>query len=115
MIVAIDGVHHIYCPRINTFTEVIDGSGLVNISSLTGEYNIRPRIYSMYTESDNFGTTLIENVDGYLIFPMFRTALFPLSSTELLLLGGIWGGETLLFDPDTGVLTFRHMTFHPTD
>jgi len=119
MIVAIDGVHHIYCPRINTFSDLIDGSSLVNISSLTGQYSVRYRIHSMYTESvyfiDRDYTTLIENIDGYLFLPLFRSVLFPISSTELLVLGGIWGGETMFFEPNTGVLTFQHLTFHPTD
>ena len=115
MIVSIDGVHHIYCPRINTFSNEIDGPDWENFPSLTGKYNLRPRIHSIYTESDDFGTAMIENVDGYIILPMYRAVLFPISSTEILLLGGEWGGETLFFDPNTGVLTFQHLTFHPTD
>ena len=49
LIVTIEDAHNVYCPRIDP-NDTFD---------LSGMYASFPRVYSIYTQSDDFGTTRI--------------------------------------------------------
>ena len=41
--------------------------------------------------------------------------LLPVSETEILIVGGPFAGETLLFDPETGGLQHQSYLFQPVE
>ncbi len=123
MLVNMEDVHNIYCPRIRAIDQLEEywdsnknsdnQSDIPNFSYLSTTYALSPRIYSKYTESDDFGEAKIQLKNSILHIPILHAVLMPLSESELIIMGGEWDGETMYVDPETGVLTFQHLIFTP--
>ena len=101
LIVTIEDSHNVYCPRIDPD----------DIFDLSGMYALSPRVYSIYTQSDDFGTTRIEKREGICYLSLFNAVLVPITSEEILLRGGEWDGEILQVQEDGNLLIFQDMIF----
>ncbi|MHA1674858.1 MAG: serine hydrolase domain-containing protein [Promethearchaeota archaeon] len=101
MIVSIGNAHNEFCPQIYQLPEF----------TLSGNYILSPRVDSIYTESDDFGTAIIEQRDGFCFLPLFNAVLIPINDEEILLVGGMWDGETLFMKNGGDLLIFQHLIF----
>ncbi|HPI98931.1 MAG TPA: hypothetical protein PLV56_09310, partial [Synergistales bacterium] len=59
------------------------------------------------------GGAEIEIRDDILFMPSHRAVLFPLSDIELVIQGGLFDGETIIYDPQSGYLTWQDVIYHP--
>lgn len=71
---------------------------------LVGRYRRAPRVSSAHWDADaSWPSTVTLTDEGVLTLP--GMPLWPISDTELLVVGGEWDGETVLWDPDARTLT----------
>lgn len=82
---------------------------------LEGEYEAYPRFASRFTGNKKFGKAEIVIREGVLSFPSHRAVLMPLNDNELVILGGLFDGETILYDPMTGYLTWQDVVYYKAD
>jgi len=80
---------------------------------LEGKYEAYPRFFSRFTEDRKVGGAEIILRDDILYLPSHRAFLKPLSDTELIIQGGLFDGETILYDPQSGYLTWQDVVYHP--
>lgn len=102
MILTLEKAHCIFCPRIYP-QESFD---------LSGNYTLSPRVDSIYTESNDFGSTQIEKRDGFCFISLLKAVLVPFSPEEVIIVGGLWDGETILVQNQGDLLVFQNLIFH---
>jgi hypothetical protein len=95
------------CPRYPDIEEVPASWG-----ELVGEYDIYPRVPSVYGDAGTLGELEIKVEDGVLLTSDNRI-LRPISDTEILIVGGIFDGETMIYDSQTGTITWQNVTYRP--
>ncbi|WP_457918944.1 serine hydrolase domain-containing protein [Candidatus Lokiarchaeum ossiferum] len=101
MILSLEKSHYIFCPRIYPLENF----------DLSGNYTLFHRVCSLYTESKEFGNTKIEKRDGFCFIPLLKAVLVPFSSKEVLIIGGLWDGETIFIQDQGEHLEFQNMIF----
>jgi hypothetical protein len=79
---------------------------------LVGKYDIYPRIPSVYSDEITLGKLEIEVKDGALL-TSDNKVLKPISNTEILIVGGIFDGETMIYDTQTGTITWQNVIYKP--
>jgi hypothetical protein len=79
---------------------------------LVGKYDIYSRITSVYSDEVTLGTVEIKVEDGVLL-TSDNKVLTPISNTEILIVGGIFDGETMIYDAQTGTITWQNVTYKP--
>jgi hypothetical protein len=95
------------CPRYPDIEEVPASWG-----ELVGEYDIYPRVPSVYGHAGTLGELEIKVEDGVLLTSDNRI-LGPISDTEILIIGGIFDGETMIYDSQTGTITWQNVIYEP--
>jgi len=100
MVIAIEEMEHVICPRYPAVNEVPP-----LWEEIAGRYRAVPRVESTYFDGD-FGEVEAVVEDGTLRLGGLR--VWPLSPSELRVVGGEWDGETVLRDPETGEMVFQH-------
>jgi CubicO group peptidase (beta-lactamase class C family) len=93
------------CPRYPDIEAVPASWG-----ELVGEYDIYPRIPSVYGDEATLGKLEIKVKDGVLL-TSDNKVLKPISNTEILIVGGIFDGETMIYDAQTGTITWQNVIY----
>lgn len=81
--------------------------------NLEGKYDAYPRFFSRFTGSRKVGGAEIIIRDNIIFIPSHRAVLLPLSDTELVIQGGLFDGETLIYDHQSGYLTWQDVIYQP--
>jgi hypothetical protein len=81
---------------------------------LVGNYDIYPRIPSVYSDEVTLGKLEIKVKDGVLL-TSDNKVLKPTSDTEILIVGGIFDGETMIYDTQTGTITWQNVIYRPIE
>ena len=79
---------------------------------LVGKYDIYHRIPSAYSNEVTLGKLEVKVKDGVLI-TSDNKVLMPISNTEILIVGGIFDGETMIYDSQTGTITWQNVVYKP--
>ena len=95
------------CPR---YPDIQDSPPLWE--ELTGKYDIYPRIPSKYSDTETLGTIEIKVEEGVLL-TSDEKVLKPISDTEILIVGGIFDGETMIYDTQIGTITWQNVIYKP--
>ncbi len=106
-IMVITAGDHFVCPR---YPDIESGSSFWN--ELTGKYDASPRIPSVYSDADTMGTIEIKVEDNVLL-TSDNKVLKPISDTEIIIVGGIYDGETMIYDDVTGNITWQNIVYEP--
>jgi len=96
------------CPKYPDIEEVP-----VLWEKLTGKYDIYPRIPSVYSDEVTLGTIEIKVEDGVLL-TSDEKVLTPISDTEIIIVGGIFDGETMIYNKETGDITWQNVIYKPS-
>ncbi|MCJ7471491.1 MAG: beta-lactamase family protein [Actinobacteria bacterium] len=87
---------------------------LQNIPSLwgdlAGEYEIYPMTPSIYSDTEILGTTEIKIIDNILLTTNGKFIL-PINDKEIIIIGGIFGGETMIYDKITGNILWQNEVY----
>lgn len=95
------------CPRYPDIEEV------PNLwLDLIDKYNIYPRIPSIYSDAETMGTVEIKIEDNVLLTSDGKV-LKPINNTEIIIVGGIYDGETMIYDDETGNITWQNVVYEP--
>jgi hypothetical protein len=95
------------CPRYPDIQEAPASWG-----ELVGDYDIYPRIPSVYSNEVTLGELEIRVEDGVLL-TSDNKVLEPVSDTEILIVGGIFDGETMIYDTEAGTITWQNVIYKP--
>jgi CubicO group peptidase (beta-lactamase class C family) len=95
------------CPRYPDIEEEPASWG-----ELVGKHDIYPRIPSVYSDEVTLGELEIKVKDGVLL-TSDNNVLKPISNTEILIVGGIFDGETMICDTHTGTITWQNVIYKP--
>jgi CubicO group peptidase (beta-lactamase class C family) len=98
---------HFVCPRYPNIEEAPSFS-----EKLIGKYDIFPKIPSVYSEVETLGTIEIIIKDNVLL-TSDNKVLKPISNTEIIIVGGIFDGETMIYDSQTGNITWQNVIYKP--
>ena len=90
---------------------VLDETALEKWRKLEGKYEAYPRFESRFTGEKRFGHAEIILKDNFLLLPSHRAVLMPLNDMELVIRGGLFDGETMLYDPVTGYITWQDVVY----
>jgi hypothetical protein len=110
MIIHLGDFAHQVCPRYSEFTEI---PGLWE--QLAGEYDLVKRLPSGHAGREVIGRDEITIEDGVLKMPGVVGPLKPIGETEIIILGGPFAGETMIYDPDTGTITHQWVVYKPAE
>ncbi len=80
---------------------------------LVGEYEIYARLPSGRVGREVLGKSEIQVVDGVLRMSGVIGTIRPLSETEIIILGGPFLGETMIYEPDTGYVYHQSHVYKP--
>lgn len=86
-------------------------SSLMDWDDLIGEYNLVARLPDGSPGQEILGQTSIEVVDGVLRMAGAAGPLYPVSESELLVLGSPFTGEIMVYDPETGNITHQMIAY----
>jgi hypothetical protein len=107
MVVTLDGSHYITCPRYPDLEEVPS-----RWTQITGEYDAYPRVRSSYSDVESLGSVTITIADNVLSTSDGRL-LLPIGNNDIIIIGGIFDGETMVYDDETGSITWQDRVFRP--
>jgi CubicO group peptidase (beta-lactamase class C family) len=93
------------CPRYPDIQEI---SPLWE--DLVGEYEIYPKTPSIYSDTEILGTTEIKILDNILLATNGKF-IYPINDKEIVIIGGIFGGETMEYDEVTGNITWQNEVY----
>jgi CubicO group peptidase (beta-lactamase class C family) len=83
-----------------------------SLGELVGKYDIYPRIPSVYSDEVTLGKLEIMVKDGVLLTSDSKV-LRSISNTGILIVGGIFDGETMIYDTQTGTITWQNVIYRP--
>ena len=98
---------HFVCPRYDNIEEIPSFW-----KELEGKYDAYSRVHSEYTDSDLLGNVEIY-IDDIVLYMSDGKVLRQKSSTELIIVGGIFDGETMTYDKKSGNITWQHTVYKP--
>jgi len=81
---------------------------------LIGKYDIYPRIPSIYSDAETLGTIEIKIEDDVLL-TTDNKILKPISDTEIIIVGGVFDGETMIYNDETGNITWQNVVYKPIE
>lgn len=81
---------------------------------LIGKYEIYPRIPSIYSDEELIGTVEIKVEDNVLLTTDGKV-LIPINNTEIIIIGGVFDGETMIYDVETGNITWQNVIYTPVN
>ena len=81
---------------------------------LTDKYETFPRKSSVYSDNETMGTIEIKVEDSVLL-TSDNKILKPINDTEIIIVGGIFDGETMIYDAETGNITWQNVIYRPLD
>ncbi|MDX1358224.1 MAG: serine hydrolase domain-containing protein [Clostridia bacterium] len=96
-----------FCPRYPATDEIPD-----LWKELEGKYVVQARHPSSYSEEDTLGTSEIIIKNGILMMKD-SFALLPTDGNRILIQGSVFHGETMEYDPDTGIITWQSRIYIP--
>jgi hypothetical protein len=108
MLLTVEGSYRITCPRYPA-VQVVPPLW----RKLAGRYTEHTRIPSTYSDADVLGEAEIRIVDDVLLLPRLEAALWPVNDGEVILMGGPFDGETMLYDAETGNLAWQDVIYRP--
>lgn len=100
---------HFVCPRYPEITLISPP-----LSIFTGKYEVHDRTKSTYSK-DNIISTIEIYEKNDILFSTSNMMLWPLDDETIIIIGGIFGGETMLYDKNTGNITWQHLIYKPVD
>jgi hypothetical protein len=107
-IVTLGGAYHVFAPRYPKLEAVPD-----TWSELLGVYDVVPRSTSFYHDGGTLWTTRIALEEGILRMPDEDKLLLPVDERTIHIVGGIFDGETMVRDPETGVIEWGSFRYVP--
>ena len=110
MIIHLGDFAHEVCPRYPEVTEPPQLWG-----QLTGTYDLVKRLPSGRAGGQVLGRDGIQIENGVLKMPGVVGPLLPISETEIIIMSGPFAGETMVYDPDTGILTHQWLVYKPAE
>ena len=110
MIINISDISYEVCPRYPEFTEIP-----ALWEELTGVYELVARLPSGNIGSEIVGRDEIKLEGGVLKMPGVIGPLKPISGTEIIILGGPFAGETMVYEPGTGYIYHQWVVYKPTE
>jgi CubicO group peptidase (beta-lactamase class C family) len=108
MLLTVEGSFDITCPRYPDVEEVPS-----SWKRLAGTYEVRTRLKSAYSNASVLDHAEIRIDDNVLRLPQLKAALWPITDTEILLVGGIFDGETMAYDAQTGNIVWQNVIYKP--
>jgi len=109
MILTAGGSFHIVCPKYPEISEVPP-----LWQKLIGEYDIYPRIPSVYSDTVTLGVDSIQAEENVLSTSSGKI-LLSINDTEIIIVGGINDGETMIYDDETSSITWQNMILKPAE
>ena len=79
---------------------------------LVGKYTAVARHPSVYSDSDILGEVTIEIDDGVLLMSGGK-AILPIGTEKIRIVGGIYDGETMVYDAQSGSITWQQVIYMP--
>ncbi|MCJ7823726.1 MAG: beta-lactamase family protein [Anaerolineales bacterium] len=110
MIVNISNLSYQICPKLPEIIEIP-----VLWDELAGDYEIVHRLPSGNTGGEIVGRSEIWIEDGVLMMPNPIGPIKPISADEIVILGGIFAGETMVYEPATGIIYHQSNVYRPTE
>jgi len=110
MIIHLGDYSHDICPR---YPDVAEPPAFWR--ELEGTYDLVKRLPSGRAGRAVFSRDEIRIEDGVLKMPGIIGPLLPISEKEIIILGGPFAGETMVYDPDTGTLAHQWVIYEPTE
>ena len=107
MVVTLGGSYHITCPRYPDLKEVPS-----RWTQIIGEYDAYPRVGSSYSDAETLGSIRITIANNVLSTSDGRL-LRLISDTDIIIVGGIFDGETMIYDDETGNITWQDRVYRP--
>ena len=108
MILTLEGTVNFICPRYQEISEIPS-----QWYELVGEYEVYARFESAYWDGSSFGKEEIRIENNVLLMSGLQGALKPISETVILLVGGVFDGETVFYESETGNLLWQDKIFKP--
>jgi hypothetical protein len=90
---------------------VMDVDSAAKWQKLEGQYEGHPRIISRFTGEKRTGWAEILLRERVLYLPSHNAVLKPVSPTELVIQGGLFDGETMTWDPQSGYITWQDVVY----
>lgn len=90
---------------------VMDIDSAAKWQKLSGEYEAEPRSISRFTGKKQSGWAKVILKERVLYLPSHRAVLKPISPTELVIMGGLFDGETMTWDPQSGYITWQDVIY----
>jgi hypothetical protein len=81
-------------------------------AKLIGEYEVLPRKPSAYSDTKTLGNIEIK-VKGDVLLTSDNKVLKAINETEIIIVGGIFDGETMIRDIATGSITWQDVVYEP--
>jgi hypothetical protein len=81
-------------------------------AKLIGEYEVLPRKPSAYSDTRTLGNIEIK-VRGDVLLTSDNKVLKAINETEIIIVGGIFDGETMIRDIATGSITWQDVVYEP--
>jgi len=97
------------CPKYPNIEEIP-----TSWTDLVGKYNVYPRIPSVYSDTELLGTIEIK-VEGDALLITDGKILKPTSDTEIIIVGGVFDGETMIYDKTTGNIIWQDIFCKPIE
>ncbi|MEA3337578.1 MAG: serine hydrolase domain-containing protein [Chloroflexota bacterium] len=110
MIINMGDISYEICPRYPEFTDIP-----ALWQELAGVYELVERLSSGNVGSEIIGRDEIVIEDGVLRMPGVIGPLKPISETEIIILGGPFAGETMVYEPGTGYIYHQWVVYKPIE
>lgn len=98
---------HFVCPRYPEMTSIRPP-----LDSFTGKYEAHARTKSTYSDDEILSTIEIFEKDD-ILFSTGNMVLYPFDDETIIIIGGIFGGEIMIYDKDTRNITWQHLIYKP--
>lgn len=96
---------HFVCPK---YPELDETPAIWK--NLIGEYEVHPRTNSEYGGDDTSAKIEIY-VDNNILVTSNNMILYPYADNKIVIVGGIFGGETMTYDENTGDITWQNLIY----
>ncbi len=98
---------HFICPRYPEMEEIPDGW-----NELVGSYEMVPRVPSIYSDDETLGIVEIL-IDDQVLQMSDGKILMMESESVIRIVGGIYSGETMIYNKENGEIAWQHVIYKP--